>query len=1195
MFCVLGRIAVTADGSELDLGATREAALLADLLLHANQTVATDRLIDDVWQGEPPPGASATLHTYVKNLRRRLEPSRSAGSPSEILLTRRPGYQLRVAADSFDLWRTERLIELGRQSLAGGAPAAAADQLREALALWRGPAFGALADEPFLRAEATRLEGMRLVAIEARAEAELLLGEQAALCAQLEQLVDEHPYRERLWELWMLALYQSGRQTDALRAFERVRRSLAEDLGISPGEPLVRLEQAILRHDPALIGVGSTGAGTGAGRPAPVVLSARMGRADVERFVGRQGELTRLLDLLATVAKERRRRIVLLSGEPGIGKTTLAAAFARAARERGCDVIDGRCHEDLGVPYQPWATALAHLIDHSRPGRLDATLAACGADLAPLGPELADLAARAPAERDPELARYLLFGAVLRLLDAASRDRPVVVILDDLHWSDRPSLQLLRHVAAAEQAVPFLLVGTFRTSDVDDALRQLLAALHGEPGVTRLELLGLDRGELTLLVEATCGMQPGEGGSVVSEALAQETDGNPFFTGEVIRHLLEQGSLARDEAGRWAISDDVATAGVPVSVREVVSQRVANLGADAVHVLSVASVLGRDFDADVLAGAADRTEAQVLDVLETAAAANLVVNLSGEGCSFTHALVGHALHDGLAPARRVQLHARIAEVLESHGAARDHRVAELAFHYAEACSIRNPGAVLGKAVRCARDAGDVALRGLAPDLAVRWYRVALELLERSPEVDPAARCTLLVRLGDGLRQSGDPTSSDTLMAAGRLAQELGDTDALVAAALANNRGIYSTTGFLADDRFAHIEAALEAVGPIDSRQRARLLGLLAVESLTTRSAEERRTLVDEAIGIARRLDDPQTLLDVLVGPLEAVRFPESLVDRLATTAEAEQLAIRLEDRVGLFWASFQRTFAATELGDLVEADRCHAQATRLAADLGQPTMRWLVKLNETWRVLLRGDAEQAELDADEALRWGETTGQPDAGTLHHFQIHIIRWHQGRGAEVVDWLTELADRIPLQLFRSAAARVSLDVGRRDDASRLLRGEASAGFDHLGDMSTLATMGNWAEVATGLGDRGAAELLRARLLPWAAQVICTRTHVAGAVAHHVGVLQAACGDVRAAVHFLERALRLHEELRAPFHRARTHLALGRTLLTDGPTLDVEAARRHLSSASEIAAAYGCEFVRAGADALLADVDGPSGRPC
>ena len=357
--------------------------------------------------------------------------------------------------------------------------------------------------------------------------------------------------------------------------------------------------------------------------------------------------------------------------------------------------------------------------------------------------------------------------------------------------------------------------------------------------------------------------------------------------------------------------------------------------------------------------------------------------------------------------------------------------------------------------------------------------------------------------------------------------------------------------------------------------------------MTSANYLARRKLVDEAVAICRRLDDPATLLDVLVRSFDAIRVPDSLADRLSTTAEAEQLALSLHDRIGRFWTVFQRTFAAIESGDVTEAQRCRRGTVALASQLGQPTMRWLATMNETWFALLGGDADQAETLASEALQREALSGQPDATVLYTFQLHVIRWHQGRGADVIDVLEELADSVPLPLFRAAKARVYFDIGRHAEARDLLAVEADAAFADLVDLSWLAVLSNWAEVAAGLGDRATVDLLHKQLLPWSTQVICTRTHVAGVVAHYLGMLDAARHDyVSAEMHFYW-ALTVHRSLRAPFHVARTHLEWARMLLRQALPGGTGTARLHLESAQRIADGAGCALVYATSEGILREV--------
>jgi predicted ATPase/DNA-binding SARP family transcriptional activator len=308
-FRVLGPVTlVDDDGVEHVLGATREAALLADLLVHAGQVVSAGRLVDDIWRGEPSAGAAATLHTYVKNLRRLIEPDRASGSACEVLLTARPGYVLHVHGDGVDASRVERLVQEGRAALADGDAVGAARVLRDAVALGRGPAFGDLASESYLQSEAARLDELLIAATEDRVEAELALGRHHSLCGELEGLVAIHPYRERVWGQWMLALYRAGRQADALRAYQRLRLLLADELGIEPGIQLRQLEAAILVHEPGLELVPSP-----AREASPTNLLS-----ELSSFVGRSEEVAAVAHALSD------GRLVTVTGVGGVGKTRLA-------------------------------------------------------------------------------------------------------------------------------------------------------------------------------------------------------------------------------------------------------------------------------------------------------------------------------------------------------------------------------------------------------------------------------------------------------------------------------------------------------------------------------------------------------------------------------------------------------------------------------------------------------------------------------------------------------------------------------------------------------------------------------------------------------------------------------------------------------------------------------------------------------
>ncbi len=498
-----------------------------------------------------------------------------------------------------------------------------------------------------------------------------------------------------------------------------------------------------------------------------VPLPERLNELPETGYVGRLAEREQLAALWSQ-SRSGSRRVAMIGGEAGVGKTRLSTHLALRVYGEGATVLYGRCDEDLGVPYQPWVQVLSHLVAGAPRKVLDAHLEQYGGTLARLIPALSGRLSNLPSPResDPETERYLLYAAAAGLLEEAAAGEPVLVILDDLHWADAPTLSLLRHIVGAGSSTRLMLIGTYRDSELSQnhPLAELLADLHRESGVERVKLTGLPAEDVESLMEALAGHDLDDDGHALAAEITRETAGNPFFAGEILRHLRESGTLIQANGGRWTVVGDLAGLGLPQSVREVIGRRVERLGPEARSALSAAAVIGRDFDLDLLLALVELPETQLIDLLQSAVSGSLLKeNTERAGrYTFTHALVEHTLYEDLGLTRRALLHRQVAEALEArYGDEPAERLGELAGHWAAAVVTTDTA----KAVRYARLAAERGLESLAPDEAARWYRQALELHERTAGADAGERCELLIGLGEAERQAGNAEFRQTLLAA----------------------------------------------------------------------------------------------------------------------------------------------------------------------------------------------------------------------------------------------------------------------------------------------------------------------------------------------------------------------------------------------------------------------------------------------
>jgi eukaryotic-like serine/threonine-protein kinase len=1087
-FRILGPLEVHAEsGRPLDL-AGKQRTLLAVLLLNANEPVSTDRLIEDLWDGHPPETAGKALQVYVSQLRKLLGKDR--------LQTRAPGYLLRVESGELDAERFQRLHEEGKP--------------QEALALWRGSPLSDFADDRFAQTEIARLEELRLACLEERIEQNLAEGRHGDLVGELEALVRENPLRERLRAQLMLALYRSRRQAEALEAYQEARRALVDELGIEPSPELQELERRILRQDAALeLEV----------RPAPPAAESPTRHA-AGTFVARESELATLEAGLED-ALAGRGRLFLLVGEAGIGKSRLADEFAARAKERGALILWGRCWEAGGAPaYWPWVQSLRTYLRARDSDVLRAQIGAGAPDLAQLLPELGELypdLPPPPPALDPDSARFRLFDSVATFLRNAAREETLLLVLDDLHAADEPSLLLLRFLAGELAEIPVVVVGTYREEEAaeDEPVSASLSELRRLPS-RELRLGGLTAEHVASYIELATGITP-PGGLV--EAIHIETEGNPLFVGEVVRLLASEGRLSETPKPGWRLR-------IPPGLHEVIARRLRGLSKDCRRLLTLASVLGREFSLEALEHVADSSEDELLEVLDEAFAARVLAEVPGAAgrMRFSHARVRDALYDDMSIARRAQLHRRIGEALEElYGADPEPYLAELAHHF----FLAGPRGDVEKTIEYTRRAGDRAVALLGYEEAVRQYEMSLRALDRRNRKDEGETADLLLALGDAQARAGDtPGSKESFRKAADLPGASGRPEQLARAALGyGGRIIWEV---FRDDEYLVplLERALAALGTEDSVLRVKLLARLAGGPLRDASfpAERRASLSREALHMARRLDDPPTLAYALAGYIPANHSPDHTHEQIRLATELIQIATEVGDLERAVEGHEAAGGAWLELGEMSNAKAELEAMAKLAGELRQPSQNWYVAEQQALHALVEGRLGDADRLIHEALDLGELSQRWSARVAYRMQLYLLRRHQGRLDELVE--TFEAHRGAFQyrtypVFDCILARFYDELGREAEARA--RFEALASEDFAGvpfNEEWLLSLSLLAETASSLCDAARAQVLYRKLLPYADRVAVGIPEISlGSVARYLGLLASTIGLEDAERHFEE----------------------------------------------------------------------------
>jgi DNA-binding SARP family transcriptional activator len=726
---LLGPVSASADGLELALGGPKQRAVFALLALNAGRVVSLDRLVDELWTDEQPSRSTLALQSYMSRLRRVL--AHAAGTCQDVphILTRAPGWLLTLPPDDVDATRFQVLVADARRLVerdpASRAPDAAAI-LRDALELWVGDPMSGLGSAPFAREEAARLEELRLSATELLLESMLTLGESDAVADEARQFVASNPFRERGWCALMLGLYRSGRQSDALAAAAQLRRILSDELGLDPSPETRDLELRILRQDGTLESAAGHPTGHVAVEPQQPSSGRIYGETASGRIVGRDDVRT-LLDDAVSEAARGRGRLLVLGAPAGLGKSTMLQVLEDRVRSSGGAVVRGTGGGAGAMPaLWPWVTIVRQLADlqtlpEAASAETTESLAATAITLLQHGGAAGPPHAPGDAAQD----KTSLYRGVVDLLSQTRAMGTLAVLIDDAHWVDDDTLTLLSLAAdeLVDQGVLFAVA--FRSDEPSAAAIEELLGAARRGIAARVMLRGLDTAEVAEVMRDVSGTEPDP---AMASALRERTWGNPLFVTELVRMLASEGRLDTESV----------YGALPGEVREVLGRRLERLPAQTIALLTVAAVVGRPTEVDLLSRVTGLDADAVLDSCESALVSGLLVEATEprRGFSLSHDLVRQTLEESLSSARLLRIHAKVADALEARGVRTAPDVVEIAHHLTLAASVVGPEAAIPYLIA----ASDDALSRYANDQAEQNLMTALGLVARIP--DPVQRAAL---------------------------------------------------------------------------------------------------------------------------------------------------------------------------------------------------------------------------------------------------------------------------------------------------------------------------------------------------------------------------------------------------------------------------------------------------------------------
>jgi DNA-binding SARP family transcriptional activator len=1104
---LLGGIALQHDGLELEVPRSHRArSLLAWLALHPGEH-ARGSLAARFWPDVLDESARASLRAALTELRGALGPA--AGS----LRTTRATVGL--ADDDGAVWVDVRSFNT---LLHAGRPA-------DAVEIGVGELLAGIDDEWALeaRSEHNRRLGEALEALAAAAQS---AGDLTAAVRHSRSAAALDPLDEEAGRRLIARLAETGENAGALAAYESLAGRLRSALSVAPSPATRALVEKIRREAAAGPSARSV--------PLPATLERRYDSP----FVGRARQLESLRAAWAGVQLHGARRLVLVAGEPGVGKTRLALEFARRAGAQGALALIGRCWDEAFGSYEPVLTALRHIEGALGAGALEALAGPTAGDLARI------LAGSVDASPDGHPgARHRLFDAIDAAISGLAKQRPLLFVLDDLHWADRPMLLLLAFLLRSQRSGPLMLLGTYRDTELGrhSPLARALADLQRDGVVDRVHVRGLERAESAELVESWIG--PEAARPVVNE-IHERTAGNAFFVEEVLR----------------GFGDD-RQAALPEGIRQAVGARLAHLSDDANDLLAAAAVAGSECPAEVLAGASDLSPAEAEEALDEVLRARLLspsVETPGT-FEFPHALVREVIFDELNALRRGRLHLRLADQLIARD--EDRHLEEIAQHLFEAAALDDQK----RAVAYLTRAGHHSVAMLAYEAAVGYFKRAIQVA--GPDAE------LRIAEGDALSRAGDrDLARASFDHAATLARESGDAHRLAEAAL-GYAGLGVTIIKIDEQAVALLEEALAALGDADSALRSRLLARLAVELYYAPSRSRSETLSAEAVAVAQAGTNHRSVAEALGARHVALWRPDRLLERLQT-ADAMIAAARVAADGQLELQG--RNWRAVDLFELGDVDGWREETTRhteLAERLRMPAYIWYGPLWQAVDATNHGMFAEAEVLREQARELGTRAGDDNAELFADMLVFIVRAFIQRSFDELDlpWAADKIEHSPAGVAWIAGYSWALaELGREQEARKYLARIAPDRFAVLPfDTNWLSALAEASEVVVLLGDTANAAVLYDLITPYTGRPMTAGRAVVsyGSADRHLGELASMLGRTDDATRHFEAALTLNAK--TPAWLPHTQLAFARHLSASG---DYQRAAQLADEGARAAAAIG-----------------------